>query len=339
MPKTKPTSKAADATASRFISPHHRRRMEIRRLVAKAPITVRPSLMHLLAHVELAVEESARPGSGRIEILERENEALRARVQKSEERCTALSELCGIAEERQRRQESLAEKLIARIDALESRLQTNATVEALQRLERSAEKGDDSLRQRIVELRSSIDDNIHRVASELTGRIRKVEIANVELSTKIMAASMAAAADDVISLTAQQPSQPLQPPQQPPAGKTDEQQDDDAQELKVKKSIAFQVETQVSRATGILADAAVKVKTRVDKIRAHIKRVDAHNLSVQRGLSAEVGALINKVEILEQQFLHFKECDAIGQGRVSGDVEILRDELAAMRRRMVYGED
>ena len=143
----------------------------------------------------------------------------------------------------------------------------------------------------------------------------------------------------MISLTAQQPSQPLQPPQQPPAGKTDEQQDDDAQELKVKKSIAFQVETQVSRATGILADAAVKVKTRVDKIRAHIKRVDAHNLSVQRGLSAEVGALINKVEILEQQFLHFKEYDAIGQGRVSGDVEILRDELAAMRRRMVYGED
>ena len=92
----------------------------------------------------------------------------------------------------------------------------------------------------------------------------------------------------------------------------------------------------MTRATGILADAAVKVKARVEKIRNHIKKVDARNLSVQRGLCAEISALINKTEVLAAEFLHFKERDAIGQGRVSGDVEILRDELSALRRRVIY---
>ena len=328
--RAKGKPKTSDAGGdSRFISPHHRRRMEIRRLVAKAPITVRPSLMHLLAHVELATEESARPGAGRIIALERQNEELKERVRESEERCETLKELCGIAEERQRRQEAKTEKLLARVAALEARAQANATVDALQGLERSAEKANDSLRQRIVELRSSIDDNIHRVAAELTGRIRAVELANVELSAKAMAASMAASADEVMKIAAE--SQPPQPQRQ-----QEEEGKEGGQDKKISKSIAFQVETQVTRATGILADAAVKVKARVEKIRNHIKKVDARNLSVQRGLCAEISALINKTEVLEQQFLHFKERDAIGQGRVSGDVEILRDELSALRRRVIY---
>ena len=120
--RAKGKPKTSDAGGdSRFISPHHRRRMEIRRLVAKAPITVRPSLMHLLAHVELATEESARPGAGRIIALERQNEELKERVRESEERCETLKELCGIAEERQRRQEAKTEKLLARVAALEAR--------------------------------------------------------------------------------------------------------------------------------------------------------------------------------------------------------------------------
>jgi hypothetical protein len=46
--------------------------------------------------------------------------------------CATVKELCGIAEERQRRQEARTEKLLARVAALEAHAQANATVDALQ---------------------------------------------------------------------------------------------------------------------------------------------------------------------------------------------------------------
>ena len=154
------------------------------------------------------MEESARPGAGRIAELERENNQLRSRVQEVEDRCSALRELCSISEERLRRQEKLVDKLAVRVAALEDRSETSVTADAFKRLETSVEKGDSGLRQdfemRIVELRRSIDENVHRVTSDVTKRIRAVEIANIEMSAKAMAAS----ANDLLTIAKPQPESP-----------------------------------------------------------------------------------------------------------------------------------